>query len=432
MIDNTVTYSSQDQILGRSFIDGFFKIWALVLPVTSVLVFPSVQGTTPAYIMAFLSLPVILFSAQIREIRRYLFIVMLISIGYILLNVVSQFFLSLYGHLDLSSLPMVESLQFSDALLLRSTLFTQTLYLAASLMTFLFVWHWYRPEWDHYIFAGILLLVAYGFYEVVYYWLTGTSGDFLTNRVFNERHPGSLSQTIEISGIKTLRMKSLTGEASMFAFTVLPYWIYALHTKRYLIGAVLTGALLLSTSTTAILGMGLYGLILVFSGRINTKYLLAGGIAGTIAVAVKFQAFWGIFDQLILRKLSAESLSGITRFSNLYDCVTFWGDAPFPTKLFGLGFGYVRSTDFFSTILVNNGLVGLGILLLVFGYPVLALRESDKEFGLKCALVIIAFTMLASVPEYMYLPVWLFLGISYNYLNHRYAEPSQYLYRRGG
>lgn len=430
MIDTTVTYQSRKRLIGRSFLDAYFKLWALVLPITSVLVFPSVQGTTPAYLLAFLSVPVMFFAARIREIRRYLFIALFIAIGYIMLNLISQFFLSLYGDLDLSSLPLVERLSTSDALLLRSTLFTQSLYLLASLLTFLFVWQWYRPEWDKYIFGGILLLVAYGLYEVLYYWLTGTSGDFLTNRVFNERHSGSLSQTIQFSGIKMLRMKSLTGEASMFAFTVLPYWIYALHTQRYLIGAILTGALLLSTSTTAILGMGLYALILIFSGRIDFKYLVACGIAAAAVLALKFQTFWGIFEKLILRKLSAESLSGITRFSNFYDCITFWWEAPLPTKIFGLGFGYVRSTDFFSTMLLNNGIVGLASLFLVFGYPLLALHDSNKIFGIKCALVIIVFTMLLSVPEYMYLPVWLFLGISYNYLNRNYDAPSQRLYRR--
>lgn len=432
MIDQTATYQDKKWIVGRDVIDGYFKFWALVLPMTSVLVFPWVQGTTPAYLMAFLSLPLMLFSARIKEIRRYLMIVLFIAIGYITLNLLSQFFLSLYGDLELATLPLVESLNYSKTLVFRSTLFTQTLYLCAGLLTFLFVRQWYRPEWDRYIFGGILLLVAYGFYEVLFFWLTGTNGDFLSNRVFNEQHPGSLFQTIQVSGITTQRMKSLTGEPSMFAFTVLPYWIYALHTKRYYIGGILTLALFLSTSTTAILGMGLYAVLLVLSGRIDTKYVVAAFVAGGLMIAVNFQAFFALFNRLILRKLSAESISGSTRLSNLVDCTTFWWDVPLPTKIFGLGFGYIRSTDFFSSLLVNNGIVGLFILLCVFGYPVLALGSSSKEFGLKCALVIIAITMLASVPEFAYLPVWLFLGISYNYLNNRYDAPSQHLYRRRG
>jgi len=36
--------------------EAFMAMWCLVMPVTSVLVVPSIQGTTLAYIFAFLSL----------------------------------------------------------------------------------------------------------------------------------------------------------------------------------------------------------------------------------------------------------------------------------------------------------------------------------------------------------------------------------------
>src|SRR5699024_9282839 len=182
--------------------------------------------------------------------------------------------------------------------------------------------------------------VAYGFYEVSYYWLMGALGDFLFNRSFNNRQPGSVFQTINFSGIRIQRMKSLTGEPSMFAFTVLPYWIFALHTRRYIIGAILTLALVLSTSTTAIVGMIAYGVILVVTKRINFKYLLAGAGIALAVVIVKFQTVWAIVNKLIIQKLSAESVSGMTRLDNFISSVLFWLDAPLPTQLFGLGFGY--------------------------------------------------------------------------------------------
>lgn len=419
-------------VFGRPFIDGYFKLWALVLPITSILVFPSVQGTTPAYLMAFLSVPVILISARIRDIKHYLTIALVMAIAYLTLNIISQFILSIYGTIDLQSLPLVDPLSFTPKVILRPTLFTQTLYLCAGILTFLFVYQWYRPSWDPYIFGGILLLVAYGFYEVLYFWITGTSGDFLSNRLFNERHSGSLFQTINLAGVRMQRMKSLTGEPSMFAFTVLPYWIFALHTKRFVIGGILTLALFLSTSTTAIIGIVVYIAIILYSNRIPLKYLVTGGAGIVLIVAIKFQVVLSILNKLIFRKLSLESISGVTRFSNLYDSVTFWLDAPFFTKIFGLGFGYIRSTDFFSTLLVNNGLVGLALMTGAFGYPIIALDSSDRAFGLKCALVVIAVTMLVSVPEFAYLPIWLFLGISYNHLTHKYDVSAQHLYRRCG
>lgn len=417
-------------IPGRPFINGYFKIWALILPVTSVLVFPSVQGTTPAYIMAFLSLPVMLISAQIKDIKNYFTIALLMAVGYVTLNLISQFILSVYGTIDLQTLPLVDPLTITQQVILRPTLFTQTLYLCAGVLTFLFVYEWYRPSWDPYIFGGIILLVAYGFYEELYFLATGTSGDFLSNRLFNERHSGSLFQAINIGGVKIQRMKSLTGEPSMFAFTVLPYWIFALHTKRFFIAALLTLALFLSTSTTAFIGIAVYVIIIIFSNRIPLKYLLAAGAGIALVVIWKFQAIYSLLDKLIFRKLTLDSLSGIVRFSNLQDSVLFWLDAPLPVKIFGLGFGYIRSTDFFSTLLVNNGLIGLALMTIAFGYPMIALGTSERAFGLKCALVVIAVTMLVSVPEFAYLPIWLFLGIAYNHLNHKYDTTAQYLYRR--
>ena len=427
-MDKALTYSHS--VFGQSFLDGYFKLWALVLPITSVVLIPSIQGTTPAYIMAFLSLPVFLIAARLKDIRRYLTILFFFALGFITLSLASQFFLSLYGGMDLSNLPLVDPLYLTQQVILRPTLFTQTLYLMTGLLTLLFVLECYNPSWDRYIFAGILLLVVYGFYEVSYYWLTGHSGDFLSNRVFNQQHSGSLFQTIRFGDIRIQRMKSLTGEPSMFAFTVLPYWIFALHTRRYSIAGILTLALVLSTSTTAIVGIVVYCGLLIISGRVEIKYLLAAAGAGAVIVIIKFQTVWAIFNKLVIQKLSAESVSGMTRLANLKDCILFWLDAPLPTKFFGLGFGYVRSTDFFSTLLVNNGLIGLAIMALAFGYPILALGSSNKEFGLKCALIVIAVSLLSSIPEFAYLSIWLFLGISYNYLNHKHDAPAQHLYRR--
>ncbi len=417
-------------VLGRPFIDGYFKLWALVLPVTSVLVFPSVQGSTPAYIMAFLSVPVMLVSAQIKDIKHYITIALLIAAGFITLNLISQFILSVYGTIDLQALPLVDPLSFTRKVILRPTLFTQTLYLSAGVLTFLFVYEWYRPSWDPYIFAGVMLLVAYGFYEELYFMATGTSGDFLSNRLFNQRHSGSLFQTFNVDGFAIQRMKSLTGEPSMFAFTVLPYWIFALHTRRFFIAGILTLALFLSTSTTAILGIAVYVITVIYSNRIPLKYLLATGAGFVLVAILKFETIYSVLNRLIFRKLTLDSISGVTRFTNVYDCIMFWLDAPFSVKIFGLGFGYIRSTDFFSTLLVNNGLAGLTLMTIAFGYPVIALGSSERAFGLKCALVVIAVTMLVSVPEFAYLPIWLFLGISYNHLNQKYDATAQYLYRR--
>lgn len=417
MKDIVLTY--QWPVSGRTLIDIYFKCWALVLPVTSVLLFPSIQGTTPAYMMAFLSVPLALYAASVKELKQYFLAILLIGLGYFTLSVTSQFILSVIGDMNLSTLPLVDPLSFTTKFVLRPTLFTQSLYLCACLLTFLFVYQWYSPSWDPYIFAGIMLLAAYGFYETIYFWVTGMSGDFLSNRVFNLDYWGSSTHVMDIAGISLLRMKSLTGEASMFAFTVLPYWVFAIHKQRWIVAATLTMALILSTSTTAILGMVIYLLILIVSGKIDWKYLAGAAGVAIVVTIVKFETVFSIFNQLVLRKLSTASISGGVRISNLMDSLTFWWEAPIPIKIFGLGFGYIRSTDFFSTILVNNGIIGLFIFIGLFTYPILALGNSSKEFALRAALAIILATMLIAVTEYTYLPTWLFLGIAYHQLNSK-------------
>src|SRR5699024_2451489 len=105
---------------------------------------------TPAYMMAFLSIPLILLTARFREIKQYVYVALLIMVGYITLNLCSQFFLAVYGNMDLTTLPLVDPLAFSRKFVLRPTLFTQSLYLAACVLTFLFVYQWYNPSWDPY------------------------------------------------------------------------------------------------------------------------------------------------------------------------------------------------------------------------------------------------------------------------------------------
>lgn len=427
MRDIVLTY--QRAIEGRMLIDTFFKCWALVLPITSVLLVPAIQGTTPAYMMAFLSVPLVLFAAPLREVKQYFLTLSLILLAYLTLSTISQFILSVVGDMDLTGLPLVDPLAFTQKFVLRPTLFTQSLYLAACVLTFLFVFQWYDESWDPYLFAGILILVAYGFYESIYFWITGMSGDFLSNRVFNNRYFGSSTHVMKIGGFSMLRMKSLTGEASMFAFTVLPYWVFSFHKRRYIAAGILTAALLLSASTTALLGMGIYLLILICTRKIDLKYVYSAAGLALLVTIIKFNAVFAIVNKLVLRKFSTASISGNVRISNFLDSIAFWWQSPVPVKVFGLGFGYIRSTDFLTTVLVNNGLIGLTLFILVFMIPVLLLGRSPKAFALRSALFILLIIMLIAVTEYTYLPTWLFLGIAYHYLWNRRKQNPLHVYR---
>lgn len=83
-------------------------------------------------------------------------------------------------------------------------------------------------------------------------------------------------------------------------------------------------------------------------------------------------------------------------------------------SLFGIGFGYIRSSNLFTTLLVNTGIIGV----LSFSYFYL------KDFSLKAqnfikqgnnSIILVLFVIsMVAVPEFSYLSFWIFLAISKN------------------
>lgn len=392
----------------------FIMIYAFVLLVTSVLLIPSIQGTTAAYLLSFLGIPLMFF---IHRYRRRWFIrdVLILFSVYTILVVFSQFSLMISPHLDFSGLRLVGH---SNSYLLRKTIFTQSLYLFAGFCCFLIMKHFYKQRHEKYFFYGAIFLAIYGLYEFIYFLIFHDNGDFLTNRFF-DGEVASQFQTMTVSGFSFERLKSLTGEASMYSFTILPFWIFAMHTKRLKTAILLFVTLLLTASTTALLGMFIYALMNL-KGIIGfiIKYKRSTSIIVlfiAVTVSIKYSYFYKLIDSMVIDKLTMSNASGSSRVTYFLNQMGFFvHDMPFLNKLFGIGFGTVRSTDFLSTLLVNCGIVGFLLFTLLFLYPVIKLDISDlKERGLIIANVVIYITMMVSVPEFAYLSTWFILGTSY-------------------
>jgi hypothetical protein len=413
--------------------DRYFALWAVFLPITSILVFPSVQGTTPAYLLAFCSLPFMLFFFPARAGRPIKWLVIFLAI-FVSLNIFGQISLRDSETLDISQLRLVNP--YSGQLLLRTSLFTQSLYLLAGVLTFLFVAMFYRPHWDRYILLGAAVLAVYGLYEFFFYLAFDHSGDFLSNRTFeagDRSTRGSLFQILTIAGIKIMRFKSLTGEPSMYAFTILPYWIYAVHRHRRVLQTLLLVTLLLTFTTSALFGLAVYVIARLFmldvvfrtiTGRVD-RFLLLLALVGLFGVALFWPVVVDFVDEMIIAKFALASVSGAQRFENFWTSYQFFLSAPLPSQLFGIGFGYIRSTDFFTTILVNNGIIGFTLFSGVFLYPVFRLDHTYRNVGLKAALLVVYATMMIAVSEFAYLSIWLFLGLAYNALIRQRREGAQ-------
>lgn len=408
-------------VVKSTIIDKYFKIWAIVIPITSFLVIPSIQGTTPAYILALLSILMVPVLTKFKgKGSDYICDLLFFLYVYIFINLIGQFYLSFDGKFtpDFSTVSLIDNSDVSTTVL-RKSMFTQSLYLLAAVATFVFVKNFYKQHWDNFLFLGACILGIYGIYEVTYFLLFHENGDFISNRNFDGTHSGSLFQTISIGSLVLQRLKSLTGEPSMYAFTVLPYWIYAIHKKKTLIHLFLFITLLLTTSTTAYIGIIIYILIRIRYFGIKDKITLFLMVIGLIICFFNWDFISVFVNATVLEKLSLSNDSGIERFMSFRNHMKFYESLPIFTQMFGMGFGVVRSTDMFSTLLVNNGIIGFVLFTLLFFYPVFKLKNTYQNIGLKAALIVVYFSMMISVPEYSYLSTWLFLGMAYHTIPKR-------------
>jgi len=138
--------------------------------------------------------------------------------------------------------------------------------------------------------------------------------------------------------------------------------------------------------------------------------LLAMGLFGNTIVL-------DIYSQIVENKITLQNPSGASRYDSFRNTIDFFLNGSLLTQVFGVGNGYVRSADFFSTILVNLGVVGLIMTTWIFVYPVLKLGHTEAEVGLKAAVLTVFITLMVAVPDYTHLPLSLFLGIAYSYVS---------------
>lgn len=396
-------------------IDRYYILLAFFLPISSFLLIPSVQGTTFGYLLTFL-LPLFILLYRNKRGKFYFDLVRIMGV-FAFITLVAQMILGFRQNVSLEGLRLVdESLQ---PIMMRPSMITQSMYLVACFILFVFIKNFYNDKWDKYVFKGAILISLYGLYEFMYFFIFKDNGDFISNRTFGDgSFKGSLFQTYSVGGMTLQRVKSLTGEPSMFALTILPFWIYAAHLKKKILSLLFFTLLILSNSTTAFIGIAVYFLLTmskVLKSPIKMYFTFCALFIGSLIIG--FNKISIFFNTNIVAKLSGQDASGGQRTQFMQQHIDYFMNMPFFNKLFGLGFGYVRSTDLFSTLLVNTGIVGLVLFTILFFYPIFKLKNSNKERGLKFLLIVIYIVLMISVPEFSYLSTWLFLGIAYNQLH---------------
>ncbi len=389
-----------------------YRVLLLFSPISSWLVISAIQGFTPAVAVAVGILILLLVDSAIKKAMPKALFMAAPSISFIVfLIAISQLLISIFGVPDTGSLILIRPSESFQPL--RSTIFSQGVYLLFCVLFFFLTLTLYKKKYDAFLIASGTFFAIYGLYELAYYFFLGENGDFISNRVFGDgaEGSGSLFQAYNIAGITMQRLKSLSGEPSMYTFTVFPIFIFAIGNKKYVQAAVIAFSLLMTMSSTAMLVFLVYVISLSLIYK-SVKPL----IFSTLVVSAIALSFYPIVEALIketLAKLALESFSGEDRIGSFFTHLDYWLEAPLHIKLFGIGFGSVRSLDFFSTLLVNSGFIGFLLVTAIFFYPVVALPLDRRNNSLRCSLICIYFMLMTSVSEYSYAMPWIFLGISY-------------------
>lgn len=406
-------------MLLKTIFSAYSSLLLVFAPVTSFLIFASIQGTTPAYLLCFASLLVVPMLCEKKYIYIWTRLLLVSFLVWLVFLVFSQLG-NLIGHethiLD-ADVVLVDPLD--QKVELRSSLFTQSLYLFAVIFfgILIYISEWAKLEWA--LRVGTLLMVSYGLYEFIYFFIFHTSGDFISNRMFGSdmESSGSMTQSMVIGNLWIMRVKSLTGEPSMYALMMMPVWFYAQAVKWPLMERVLLGiSLALTFSTTALLSYFIGASVALWRKGVNWRRIFIYALLAIIFFMLNVDVFLDLLDQVILAKALGENLSGAERSGAMIGTFLYWWDLNWISKLFGVGFGYVRSTDFVSTLLVNCGILGLLGFIWIFMKPYFLLGNSDLDLGLKQCLSSTMLCMLIAVPEFSYLVPWLFLVLSYKRL----------------
>lgn len=394
-----------------------FRLSILTMLVQAVVVSTAIKGLVPAFLLVLLQFGLdstgkLLGKSDRSPVRTLIFFLIVFASWQGISQLANIFWTPNFHNAQLVS---PES---ASVVLLRSSLFTQTLYLVTSVLFFLYLRrHLIENNSAERLLRlariGVLIFVAYGFYEVIGYAVTGHNVDFLSNRVTGNQG-GSYSnfQRLALGSVELVRMKSLASEASMFTFSLLPFLILYIYQKDR-IWVPLLIAIVISTSTTAYLGLATFFVAeTILFGRWK-RLAIATTLIALGWLYLQTTAF-GDMIGFILDKAMGDNMSGATRSALFANSMKIFGDSSFVHQLFGHGFGYIRSTDGFSTLLVNVGILGTMAYLAFTLYPFFRISwTTEYRKALLLGSIVTIVTGFVSVSEFYFFHTWFFTALAW-------------------
>lgn len=401
-----------------NFLRRYVNVLMLFFPLTAFLLIPAIPSTTITTVFAGLMLLFIPLSGLREEKARFM-----IEVGYLFCVIAalsfSSQFINLVTHLKLpTDLILINKKDYTKTFY-RPSHITQTLSLIVGFIIYTYVKYFSNETIIKYIYIGLRLLCIYGLYEFCFYIITGQNGDFIVNRTFGDgEKSGSLFQTVSLGGLSLMRFKGYTGEPSMFVFTVFPFWVLSFGLKRKFDQYFLLGCLILSFSTTAYLCIIMFFTFWIIHKRQFKIFFYLSIFIIIACFTLQLDRFQHLLDSIynfvFAGKMEGHAASSRDRSTAITNHLAFWASLNGFSQAFGIGFGYVRSTDFFATIMVNNGLIGF----LIFTWFVLKnvwlkIPVPLLSICYKIGLVLVYLIMMATVPEFAYPSLWIYIGLGF-------------------
>jgi hypothetical protein len=395
----------------------YVAVWCLFMPVTSLVVLPKVQGTIVPYLLALGSIVFVLlkinFGRITPPIAGYFKSFLMVGVLWMVLFVGSQLS-DMVNPLNVQAMFTISN---ETGVLLRSSLFTQSIYLLACVMIALYFRYFLAEAWMKYVYWGAWLFALYGLYDWAFFLIFHQSGDFLANRTFaGGDHPGSWSQTIDFAGLSLLRLKSCLGEPSFVAAVVIPYLLMAIDGQKRVLSLLLLVTAMLTTSTTVYLGMAISFFIrLIWSKHNRGPILIALGVVLLILFGMAMvypETFRGLFTD----KFSGDTDSGKGRLNNIAQYMDLFHNFNVLNWIFGVGFGYLYFSLGWS-LTANTGILGDSSFLYTVLKPAYLLpREKGSEW-LKISMVALVVVIVLTVSELFIPTTWMFIGLAYRKLD---------------
>ncbi|MCP1344648.1 hypothetical protein BIS07_20760, partial [Halomonas sp. FL8] len=221
--------------------------------VTAILALP-IQGLTISNTILLVLFVALIFSFGLNS-EKYLLLIFIYI--YLFLYLASQLTILIADSSSSPLVPMVDNTGLIEAF--KKSHFTQFLYLIPGLTLFLLTRRYWSPSAINYFFVGQALIASIGILEVVYNSATGNTFAFLINRQFDS---GEGSGSLVQYSFGMLRLKSLTGEPSMYAYAVLPGFILALGCRRFFLAGLIALSLLMTYTSTFFIGIFAYFFII--------------------------------------------------------------------------------------------------------------------------------------------------------------------------